>query len=140
MALLLHSQKCTHSKDIIEYIQANDQLRQIIKYHDVNKLGIPAQYKGRITHVPTMLTTNGKMLVGAEIKQWLESMLPHEDITNCELGGKCGFASSLDGEDDGSMFNLGSYGQSLQPAMTQELKAKIERTVTEAYQQSAIKK
>ena len=140
MALLLHSLKCTHSKDIIEYIQGNDQLRQIVKYHDVNQLGIPAQYKGKITRVPTMLTTNGKLLVGAEIKQWLESLLPHEEITNCLLGGGCGFASSLDGEDDGSLFSLGSYGQSLQPAMTAELKAKIDRTVTEAYQASAIKK
>ena len=140
MALLLHSQKCTYSREIIEYIQGNEHLKQLVRYHDVNRQGIPQQYREKITRVPTMLTTNGKLLVGAEIKQWLESLLPPEEIETCMLGGGCGFASSLDGDDDGSMFSLGNYGQSLQPAMTAELKSKIDRKVQEAYQQSAIKK
>lgn len=139
MALLLYSNKCTHSKDVIEFIQGNEQLKQIVKYHDVNQLGIPPQYKNKISRVPTMLTQNGKMLVGAEIKQWLISLLPNEEITNCLLGGGCGFASSLDGEDDGSIFDLGNYGQSLQPAMTPEMQAKISKSVNEAYQ-NTIKK
>jgi len=134
MALLLFSQKCAHSRDIIEFIQGNAQLAQIIRYHDVNRQGVPPQYKSKITRVPTMLTTNGKMLVGAEIRQWLESLLPPTELENCQLGGGCGFASSLDGEDEGGLFNLGNYGQSLQPAMTKELRAKIEQTVSEAYQ------
>ena len=39
-----------------------------------------------------------------------------------------------DGDDgDGSFFSLDSYGQSLQPAMTKELEAKISRNVGEAF-------
>jgi hypothetical protein len=140
MALLLHSQKCTYSKELIEYIQGNAHLKQLVRYHDVNVLGVPSQYRDKITRVPTMLTTNGKLLVGAEIKQWLASLLPPEEIENCFLGKGHGFATSLEGEDDGSFFNIGNYGQTLQPAMTSELKAKIERKVTDAYQQTAIKK
>jgi hypothetical protein len=140
MALLLFSQKCAHSRDIIEFIQGNAQLAQIVRYHDVNRQGVPQQYQNKITRVPTMLTTNGKMLVGAEIKQWLESLLPPTELENCQLGGGCGFASSLEGEDDQGLFNLGNYGQSLQPAMTSDLRAKIEQKVTDAYQQISIKK
>ena len=140
MALLLFSQKCAHSRDIIEFIQGNAQLAQIVRYHDVNRQGVPQQYQNKITRVPTMLTTNGKMLVGAESKQWLESLLPPTELENCQLGGGCGFASSLEGEDDQGLFNLGNYGQSLQPAMTSDLRAKIEQKVTDAYQQISIKK
>lgn len=140
MALLLFSQKCAHSRDIIEFIQGNQQLTQIVRYHDVNRQGVPQQYQNKITRVPTMLTTNGKLLVGAEIKQWLESLLPPTELENCQLGGACGFASSLEGEDDQGLFSLGNYGQSLAPAMTRDLQAKIEQKVSDAYQQMSIKK
>jgi len=85
-----------------------------------------------------MLTQTGKLLVGAEIRQWLVSLLPVEELSNCPLGSKSSW-TSLDGEDDGEIFNLGNYGQSLQPAMTPEMQAKIGRSVNEAYQ-TTIKK
>ncbi len=139
MALLLFSQKCAHSREIIEFIQGNSQLAQIVRYHDVNKQGVPPQYQNKITRVPTMLTTNGKMLVGAEIRQWLESILPPTELENCEIGGGCVFATSLEGEDEGGLCSLGIYGQSLAPAMTNDLRAKIEQKVSDAYQQMSIK-
>jgi hypothetical protein len=138
MALLLFSPKCTHSMDIITFVNRREQLRSIVRLHDVNQLGVPAQYRGKITRVPTMLTQNGKLLVGAEIKQWLASLLPVEDISNCPLGGRTSW-TSLDGDGDDNLFSLDSYGQSLQPAMTPELQAKINKSVNEAYQ-NTIKK
>jgi len=138
MALLVYSPKCAHSVETLEFINARDQLRALVRLHDVNQLGIPQQYKGRITRVPTMLTQNGKILVGAEIKQWLESLLPVEELTNCALGGRATW-TSIEGEDEGNLFDLGRYGQSLQPAMTPELQAKIGKSVQEAYQ-NTIKK
>ena len=64
MALLIYSQKCQHSLDVLKFVETNSQLSQVVRLHDVNRLGIPQQYAGRITRVPTMLTQNGKLLVG----------------------------------------------------------------------------
>ena len=74
-----------------------------------------------------MLTQNGKMLVGAEIKAWLESLLPVQELESCDFG-TCGM-TTLDGEGTDSIFSLDSYGQSLQPPMTAELQEKISKEV-----------
>tara|TARA_B110000495_G_scaffold203243_1_gene226101 strand:- start:2108 stop:2374 length:267 start_codon:yes stop_codon:yes gene_type:complete len=83
-----------------------------------------------------MLTKNGKILVGNEIKNWLESLLPKKDIDHAGFGGDVCSMTSLEGSArDSSMFYLDNYGQSLQPAMTKELEEKISRDVSkgEAY-------
>jgi hypothetical protein len=81
-----------------------------------------------------MLTKNGKILVGREIKAFLESLLPVQ-FTNCDLNSCKSFGgslASLDGSDDvgGGIFLLEHYGQSLQPAMTPELQNKISKPVS----------
>lgn len=131
MSLLIYSPQCNHSLDIIDYINKNPQLKQIVQYHNINKLGIPPQYKNKITRVPTMLTKNGKLLVGNEIKNWLESILPTQDWETCGFG-TCSM-TTLDGEGIDEIFNLDSYGVSLQPAMTKELEDKISQSVSDAY-------
>lgn len=131
MSLLIFSPKCSHSMDIIEYINTRDQLRNIVQFHNVNTMGIPSQYRSKITRVPTMLTKNGKVLVGNEIKNWLESLLPVHDIDTCGFG-KCDM-TTLEGEGNSVLFGLDEYGRTLQPAMTPEIEAKISRSVAEAY-------
>jgi len=136
-ALLIYSPKCQHSNKIIDYISEKPQLAQIIKYHNINQLGIPAQYKTTLKSVPTLLTKDQKILVGNEIIQWLQSLLP-STITNLPLGGANGLAIySLEddsrGNENSSLFSLDNYGQSLQGAMTPELEAKISKNVQEAY-------
>lgn len=133
MALLIYSTKCKHSMDMLTYVTETPQLKQIVRLHDVNQLGIPKQYAGKITRVPTLLTQNGKMLVGGEVKQWLTSLLPAQELTTCDVYGRCKGMSSLDGAEGDDFFDLGNYGQSLQPAMTPELQAKISRSVSDAY-------
>ena len=131
-ALLVYSNRCQHSQKIIQYIKSNQQLNQLVKFHDVNMYGVPQQYAKHIKRVPTMLTKNGKVLVGNEIKNWLESLLPNE-LSSCSLGG-CTMGTSLDDPDDSdSLFSLDSYGTSLQHAMTPELQAKISQSVNEAF-------
>ena len=131
-ALLIYSNKCKHSQIVIQYINSNQQLKQIVKFHDVNLYGVPQQYAKYITRVPTMLTKNGKFLVGNEIKNWLESLLPNE-FTSCSLYG-CGLGTNLDNSDDSdNIFSLDNYGVSLQPAMTQELQDRISKSVNEAF-------
>ena len=130
MSLLIYSPRCKHSMDIIEYIQGHTQLKQLVHFHNVNTQGIPKNYQNKINRVPTMLTKNGKILVGNEIKNWLDSLLPKKDIEHGGLGGSCSM-TTLDGNDrDPNMFYLDNYGQSLQPAMTKELEEKINRDVS----------
>jgi len=117
--------------ELIGYINSQPQLKQLIHYHNVNTQGIPPAYKNKITRVPTMLTKNGKILVGNEIKNWLDSLLPNKRIEHRGFGGFCsGSMTGLeDGDNDADIFSLDSYGQSLQPAMTKELEEKISRDV-----------
>ena len=133
IALLIYSNKCNHSVDLLNFLKQTPQFNNMIGYHDVNKLGVPQQYKQQIKSVPTMLTKNGKLLIGSEIKQWLISLMPNE-LSNFSFQGRSGnLGSSIDEEDECNLFNLDSYGQSLQPAMTPELQAKINNDVNEVY-------
>ena len=130
MSLLIYSPRCKHSMEVIEYINKQPQLKQLVRYHNINTQGIPPAYKNKINRVPTMLTKNGKVLVGSEIKNWLDSLLPNEEIGNWGFSGSCSM-NTLDSEDnDTDMFSLDSYGKSLQPAMTKELEDKIGRDVS----------
>ena len=133
-ALLIFSTKCQMCVDVIQYIQSKPQLHSIVKYHDVNQLGVPPEYRNKITSVPVMLTKNQKFLNGKnEIMSWLRSLLPCS-ITHQGIGRSIG-TCSLAGEDDESHFSLSDYGQSLQPPMTPELEAKINKSVQDAYGQ-----
>lgn len=131
MSLLIYSPRCKHSMDIVQYINNQPQLKQLVHYHNVNTQGIPPQYKMKISRVPTMLTKNGKILVGGEIKNWLDSLLPKKEIEHAGFGGGFSTMTSINGNDrDPGMFYLDNYGQSLQPAMTKELEEKINRDVS----------
>jgi len=137
MSLLIFSPKCSHSNDLIDYLNRHPQFKSVVKFHNINVHGIPPQFKSKIKNVPTLITTNGKILVGKEIKNWFDSLLPNKDIVNIQLGGGGFGLSSLDdndGNDDFSGgFSIDNYGQSLQPAMTPELEARITRDVKDAY-------
>ncbi len=138
MSLLIYSPRCKHSMDVIEYINKHPQLKQLVNYHNVNTQGIPPNYRTKINRVPTMLTKNGKILVGTEIKNWLDSLLPAKEVSNGSIGAFGCSMTSLDGDAPSSdLFSLDDYGQSLQPAMTKELEEKIAREVSKgvAYQE-----
>jgi len=116
--------------DVIEYINKVPQLKQLVHYHNINTQGIPPNYRNKINRVPTMLTKNGKILVGNEIKNWLDSLLPKKEVEHSEIGAFGCSMTSLDGNDNTGMFSLDDYGKSLQPAMTKELEEKINREVS----------
>jgi hypothetical protein len=134
MALLVFSPLCQHSKDVIQFLESNPPVKQLVQFHDVNQLGIPPQYANKITRVPTLLTKNGKILIGNEVKNWLQSLIPNVDFEHQSICGGGGLSSTMssfggDGEGGGDLFELNNYGQSLQPAMTPELEAKINKKV-----------
>ena len=130
MSLLIYSPRCKHSMDVIEYINKITQLKQLVHYHNINTQGIPPNYRNKINRVPTMLTKNGKILVGNEIKNWLDSLLPKKEVEHSGIGAFACSMTSLDGNDNTGMFSLDDYGKSLQPAMTKELEEKINRDVS----------
>lgn len=133
MSLLIFSPRCNHCIEIMEFINKNQQLKQLVHFHNVNTQGIPPAYAKKITRVPTLLTKNGKILVGGEIRNWLESLLPSDEIFHHELESSV-FSYTIDGSDvDDNIFNLDNYGRSLQPAMTRDLEEKINKNVAESY-------
>jgi len=117
--------------DVIEYINDIPQLKQLVHYHNINTQGIPPNYRNKINRVPTMLTKNGKILVGNEIKNWLDSLLPKKDVEHSGIGSfGCSMTTLDSDENTNDMFKLDDYGRSLQPAMTKELEEKINREVS----------
>ena len=132
-SLLIYSPKCKHCEKIFVFLESKPQLKQMVKFHNVNQLGIPPNHKEQIKSVPTLLTSNQKFLVGNEILQFFISLLPVE-ISNLDIAGSGLQVSSLSGHESyDNYFDLNSYGQSLQGAMTPELEAKISKNVQESY-------
>jgi hypothetical protein len=128
MALLVYSDKCKFSQEIIAFIKTQPALIEIIRFHNVTTSGVPSN---KITRVPTLVTNEGKMCVGAEVKSWLVSMVP-TDFESWDMGG--GLCTNLDGSENAGLFDLDKYGESLQPILTPELEARISMSVTDAYQ------
>lgn len=128
MALLVYSDKCKYSQDIIAFIKTQPSLVEIVRFHNVTTAGVPSK---KITRVPTLVTNEGKMCVGAEVKEWLVSMIPTEfESWDCSSG----LCQNLDGTDGQGLFEFERYGETLQPVLTPELEAKISMSVNDAYQ------
>jgi len=128
MATLIYSERCIHSMDILTYINSTPALKSMVKFHNVNKQGVPSK---SIKAVPTLVTPENKILVGAEVKQWLTSMLP------CNFnefdGAGIGMANLDNTEKDDDFFALDSYGVSLKPNITAELQARIDANVGDTF-------
>ena len=131
MALLVYSNKCKYSNDILQFIDQNPSIKGLVTYHDVTRKGIPGQFRDKITRVPTMITKNGKFLIGSEVKQWLSSLVPNQ-WESAGFGGGLGTMNLEDNSCDSDLFSLDSYGQSLQPMITPELEKKISQDVKSA--------
>lgn len=130
MALLVYSDKCKWSMDIIQYIKSQPSLIEIIRFHNITTSGVPSK---RITKVPTLVTNDGNMMVGGEVKTWLQSMVPSE-FESWE--SSLNFTSNIDGTEAPTLFELDKYGESLQPKLTPELEARIAMSVTDAFQKA----
>lgn len=128
MALLVFSDRCHFCQDVLKYVQSEPALQPIIRFWNITTQGIPHE---RIKRVPTLVTNEGKMMVGSEVRAWMESMVP------CEFDSfdPVDFAYNIDGTDtNDGMFELEKYGSQLQPHLTPELEAKINENPSTAYQ------
>jgi hypothetical protein len=129
MALLVYSDKCKFSQETIQFIKTQPALVEIIRFHNITTHGVPSK---KITRVPTLVTNDGKMCVGSEVRAWLVSMIP----TDFECWDSGRNLCSLDGTENSALFDLDRYGESLEPIMTPELEEKISMSVTDAYQKN----
>lgn len=128
MALLVYSDKCHHCQEILKYVQGQSALQPILRFWNVTTQGVPSQ---KIKRVPTLVTNEGKMMVGSEVKSWLESMVP----VQFESFDSIDYAFNLDGtEINNNLFETANYGASLQPIITPDLEEKINSSVSTAYQ------
>jgi len=128
MALLVFSDRCQYCQDILKFINSEPAIQPVLRFWNITTQGVPSK---KITRVPTLVTNEGKMMVGSEVRAWIESMIPSE----IESFTSDNFTFNLDGSDTSdSVFNLDKYGASLQPALTPELEAKINENPSIAYQ------
>ncbi len=141
-ALLLYSMRCQHCVNVLNTIQKNKALQSIIKLHDVNRQGIPHQLHGKIDCVPALITKDGNLMTGKEVKNWITSMIPDSnEMGSINFGGMAAGLQSIENpEENGEdFFELDSYGTSLAPPMTPELQRKIDMDVSDAYNQAQSK-
>jgi len=134
-AMLVYSDRCQYSQQILQNIQENPALLKVLQFHNVTTQGVPNK---NVTRVPTLLTNDGKILVGHEVKAWIVSMIPVQEFESLDSFRG---TSSLDDSDEqtpGNMFDLNMYGSALAPVMTQDLEEKINKKVQDAY--SALQK
>lgn len=97
-----------------------------MQFRNIHEAPVPEDYKKSLTHVPALIVKDGRLLMGAEVKQWVLAMMPSE----VESFDSKAFAS-FDGNPSviQGLFDLESYGTPLAPPMTPELEAKINKKI-----------
>lgn len=71
MTTLIYSTQCTHCHDIMMYIQSVPVLQTMIRFHDIQD-GVPMH----VTRVPSLITAEGVLYVGKQIRPYLASLVP----------------------------------------------------------------
>lgn len=128
MTLLVYSENCKYCGELIAFIRSQTVLLNLVRFHNINKQGVP----NGLTRVPALITTDGATVIGGEVKNYLESLLP-TTIESTNLNSRV-VTSSLDGTSGDNYFKFDSHGASLAPPMTKDLEEKINRNVQDAYQ------
>tara|TARA_B110000285_G_C15136063_1_gene627016 strand:+ start:739 stop:1161 length:423 start_codon:yes stop_codon:yes gene_type:complete len=132
MALLFYSDRCSHSSDLLKWLDKHPGVSKLVRRHDVTIHGIPAKFRNTVKSVPTIVTQQGQMMVGKQCSAWVNSLIPPQEVGG--LGGYYGLADLSDESGGKGMFSLDNYGQSIQPQITAEMEERINSTVTDAYQ------
>ena len=123
---MFYSPRCEHCLEANKILE-NTPYADQIEYLNVHHTELPSEYKKELTHVPAIITNEGKLLVGAEVRQWALSLIPTE-IESFDARA----IASFDGNPSvvQGLFDIESYGVPLAPPMTPELEAKINKKTT----------
>jgi len=132
MATLVYSDKCPYCSQVIQEIRENPALIHMIRFHNVSTQGVPSK---QITRVPTLVTNDGHLLVGNDVRKWIESMKPEEKVEEFDQTVLSGaMLDDTHDNDAGNYFDIDHFNMPLAPPMTRELEEKVNRKVTDAYQ------
>lgn len=124
--VLIYAENCKYCHEVIEFIRNHPVLIPMVKTHNINRQGVPEG----ITRVPIVITSSGEKYMGLEVIRWLENMVPTTFEGN---SGSLGYSFDEPFDGIGDSFALDSYGMSLSPHITKELKEKIDKPLNEAY-------
>jgi len=113
MNTLVYSEKCKHCQELLGFIEDNPDLKQVTRFHDINRSGVP---RG-VNRVPTLVKHDGSALVGADVKEYFESVI----------------VPTTEGFENDGMFSIESYGSSLAPKMTKDLEDRINANVKDSF-------
>jgi hypothetical protein len=132
MATLVYSDRCPYSNQVIQEIRENPALIHVVRFHNVTTHGVPSKH---ITRVPTLITNDGRLIVGNDVRQWIESLRPQETVEEYDQSG---LATSMldesDSHDSGNFFDIDNFHRTLAPPMTRDLEERINKKVSDAYQ------
>lgn len=118
--------KSPYCVELLNFVNEHDILKTIIKFHDVNVNGVP----NGITRVPSLITNEGKIIIGGDIKSFLDGFMI-ADIEPVESSSSRTFG--LDGNEmSGSWFDIERFGESLKPTITKDIEEKISASVEDA--------
>ena len=134
MAMLVYSDKCPFSNQVIQEIRENPALIHVIRFHNVSTSGVPSR---QITRVPTLVKNDGQLIVGNDVRKWIESMKPQEIVEEFDYSGLAtSMLDETDTHDSGNFFDIDNFHKSLAPPMTRELEEKINKKVQDAFGQN----
>lgn len=127
MNVLVVSKKCTtNCIPLMKYIESKQEFSKIIRIHDIHEQGVP----GGIKRVPTLIKNDGTILIGGDIKSYLDSLI--DSIQTVEPSCT-NFGFDINGDvDDGAYCSINSFGSTMAPQMTKELEEKINSRLEDA--------
>jgi len=122
-AILVFSPKCPHCNEVYGILKQTPYLDKI-QLHNIHEKPVPDEHKQMLTHVPAVITKDGALLLGTEVKRWATELIP------CEVESFCNSKfASFDGNPNlvPNLYNLDLYGSPLAPPLTPEIEAKISK-------------
>ena len=90
---IYHSTRCAHSKKLLDIAQRAPQLKAAFLLIDVDLM--PAEHRGKLSYVPTLVMSDGSTMVGAQAVQWASKYIVEEKA----VPGKADGASGANGDD-----------------------------------------
>jgi len=126
---LFYSNKCSHSAQVLHLVRGYEPLARKTRLYDISIHSLPQSYERVVSRVPTLVTADGSIRVGNEIKAYVRSLIP----TNIEYIA----AGDIDAAPFGSegimpssrYMLMDDMGEPLGAEMTPELEQKISQKV-----------
>jgi hypothetical protein len=81
---IYHSTRCAHSKKLLDIVQRAPQLKAAFLLVDVDLM--PPQHREKLSYVPTLVMSDGSVMVGAQAVQWASKYVVADQDTRTTQG------------------------------------------------------